>query len=71
MMQMLEEVPDYALYVPFDPLVSVSDDIAACNFRDVASANEATQLLLRASMAIDKEIFGNESTFVIDMLALE
>ena len=71
MMQMYEGIPDYALYVPFDPNVSMRNDIAVCNFEDVNSAHEATQLLLRVSMAIDKEIFADETRFFLDTLQLE
>ena len=71
MMQMYKGIPDYALYVPFDPNVSVRNDIAVCNFEDVNRAHEATQLLLRVSMAIDKEIFADEALFLVDMLQLE
>lgn len=70
MMQMHEGVPDYALYVPFDPNVSVRNDIEVCNFDDVSCAHDATQLLLRVSMAIDKEIFTDEARFIVDILQL-
>ncbi len=71
MMQMHEGVPDYALHVPFDPNVSVSNDIAVCNFDDVNCAHDATQLLLRVSMVIDKEIFADEARFMADIRQLE
>jgi len=69
-MQMNAAMPDCFVYEPFGPSFSVKKDIEACNFDSVNAADQGTQLLLRISMAIDKEIFANEAEFTADMLQL-